>query len=119
MGYVIKQATGGGGGGGDATAANQVLQINQLENLGQPLLKENSGDSVFTYGANNDSVLKYNIANYLGSTTTKCVGFTAANVNALASTIESFFTTGNFYINSICYADSGGTHSALVTYTQI
>lgn len=40
MGYIIKKGTGGGGGGGDATAANQQLQITQLE--------EGSGnDSVF------------------------------------------------------------------------
>jgi len=127
MGYIIKAPTGGGG-GGDATAANQntqianqLIQISQLESgSGIALLKDDVGDSVFKVGSagNQVSLLAFNVSNIFGSGTTKCVGFSAANVNALAANIESFLSTG-YYINSICYADNGLNHSAIVTYTQI
>jgi len=127
MGYVIKKGTGGGG-GGDATAANQstqianqVIQISQLESgSGIALLKDDTGESVFKVGSsgNQVSLLSLNVSNITGSGTTKCVGFSEPNVNALAGAIQSFLVNA-CYINNICYAHTGSSHSAIVTYTQI
>lgn len=58
MGYILKKSTGGAG-GGDATAVNQVKQIDQLaENSGYPsVLKDlNNDKSVFLNGNNGTSV---------------------------------------------------------------
>jgi hypothetical protein len=196
MGYVIKKATGSGG--GDATAANQVIQINQdatavnqqaqlaeaiitnaaIQDLGAnsvfkdlnsdsnfqevagrsvfkdnisesvfanatnrsvfkdgtsedsvfkdtngslfketnanvSVFKKQSGESAFTYGG--DSLLEKSI---LTINNTQVTSFANSSPALLAADMQTFFSTNNVFVVSICYADGGvvgvNQHSAIM-----
>jgi hypothetical protein len=144
MGYIIKAPTGGGG--GDATAANQVIQINELkiDSTEPSVFKVEAGlsgdKSVFTdyngFSTFNDelrnSVFKFNdksifektkISYASGLVGTNCVSFQNATPALLAADIQTFLRTGQYAIINICYADAGGVapnpHTALIIYNDI
>jgi hypothetical protein len=125
MGYIIKK--GSGAGGGDATAANQVTQINQLDTAVSQtsVFKDVSGASVFTSG--NDSVFKtpsgnpIAFANCRVTTTTNVVTFSDNSVANLGGQISNWIAFNqNVTIISVNYADAGGIapnpHSAIIIY---
>jgi hypothetical protein len=134
MGYIIKAPTGGGG-GGDATAANQTLQLAQIEDqsINQSVLKDTNGNSVlkdiseisvFNDNITRESVFKNNQnesvfkttnndsifdkSKISSATTTRTQAFSDANAAALAVQIQSWLQSNIVVIIQIVYADHGG-----------
>ena len=114
-----------------ATAANQDLQIKQLqENSGElSVLKDVSDQSVFS-DANNASVFKNGASNSLFyeanviSTRTNIFTCSGSDIASIASQLSSFFSNNQgITIISINYTDGGGTggvsHGAMVIYNTL
>ena len=119
-----------GGGGGDATAANQVTQINSADATNNALQDVN-GYSVFSNSldisvfktVSNLSIIETSNIAVAG---TQVQSFANSTPSALALDIENFFLSllGNgASIISIVYADAGGIapnpHTALIVYNSI
>jgi len=137
MGYVLKNN------GGDATAANQVIQINQLtpDSSGDSVLKDynNEGvlqekvtgsnanksvfkdvnlESVFIDKNTGISIFKKQIQTYA---TTQVFTATDSSVSDLGTQVQTFLSTNpGIFIMSITYGDSGGVgalaHSCMIVY---
>jgi len=143
MGYIIKSPTGGGG--GDATAANQLTQIKQInpgggdpsvfkdptsdlsvfldDTLNQSVFKDNLGDTVFISAGKTIADRVYESFNLLeGSIRTNAAttvtSFTSTTLAGVAALLETFLQANpNIYIINISFSSAGVTqHDVLLTY---
>jgi hypothetical protein len=144
MGYILKN-TSGGGGGGDATAANQLIQITEAQELNlnttdsvlDSVFKETANNSVFkdqpgnSVFRDNFDTSTFNTSGYksilkqskISSPTTLVESFQNTTPALLASDIQTWLQANNVVIIQICYADAGGVapnpHTALIIHNIV
>jgi hypothetical protein len=127
MGYVIKKGTGGGG--GDATAANQVTQIN-VANTTNTLFDTSStpsvfkepttGNSVFLNEAGTQSLFYKSLENtdaLSNPNAIRCISFTNVTAAGVTADLNTFLIANNCFICGLTATQSIGSHDLYLLYS--